>query len=58
MESLPGEEDDGGEDEEDVPEPEDQVDLLIDYVDGESAEARGWHHVPRHSKVGHLTGHN
>ena len=58
MEAFPDEETSRSDDEENVPEPEDEIDLLIENVDGESTETGDPHDLSTGTEVSGVAGSN
>ena len=58
MEEFPDEKTDRDDDEENVPDPEDEIDLLVENVDRQSAEAGHSHHVSTGTEVSGVAGDN
>ena len=58
MEALPEDEGHGHDDEEDVPDKQDKINLLIDDIDGEGAHSGHFDLFSRGTKVGHVAGHD
>ena len=58
MKSFPYEDSRGHDHQENVPDPEDEVDLLIDDVDGQSAEAGHSGHLRSVAKERHVAANN
>ena len=58
MEALPGDESGRHDDEEDIPDEEDKINLLIDDIDGEGAHSRHSDRFTSVTKVLHVAGHH